>query len=837
MSHPKLLNACVTGNLAEVKAALATKEDINRTDSQMKTALHLASQHGHEDIAQLLVLNGARVNAIDRRNQVPLHYASESGSDRIALLLLNTGAEVNAKDWLGRTPLHFACKKKKTKMVQLLIARGAFVDARDAQRSTPLHWASREGCRAIIGVLVRSGANVNNSNCFAYTPLHEACNQGHLETARMLIDCGAHLYAVTRSYATPLHLACSEGHLNIVKLLIEAGANVHVKDIQGRTPEQLARQRKHGVIFRFLRSMPVFSSPSPSISQAPVLQPPPAFRQKSWPTLLTDDNEFTCGFEGTIRVLDTIEEDPNEGEEEMADDTPYQPWCYSISPVIEENEENCLSPATEEPQTQSIALQHSAALRAHNEKLQDMADRLQTENILLRARNNQLVDLVITSQRSATANGGKSSSCTGQDRLFEFPQPTRRSASSNSGSSLRSSNQGSTFTSRSCSTSSEGSTTGDDSASPDNDYSSSKFSSPTSCAHVSNNKVAESALSSIATPNNCPSMPAVSLFLSPSDLETIIGTMEVPWKLPKASYDRLSSGFVPMRYRPSVLLARLDLGLNANVTLLQQLVGEAGGRTAREVVTCPFGRDLAAAMLAESPITQLQFQASLERNIARFAGNLRRWKHHAFRPMYSMKGQSMENPDERKILEYVTLHPSSKASPYRVLDKSLLQQDPPIRVQRVFHGVKSFDAAEGILSGGFAHLQTTDAGAIGAGCYFTPDLDYALGYAGGCYGGPKLPHSFRCLKLKPTIKYRIVLVCDIQYGNPYPVLNAASCRGKPLKSGHDAHVAVVDFSCSNASQAKPLTCLRQWKSTRKAAEIVLNDPSCVLVRGVLIFRA
>lgn len=61
-------------------------------------------------LVQLLLDNGASINAQDSLGNTPLHYAAAKGNIEKSLSLIWQGANVNSQNFSGETPLHFAAK-------------------------------------------------------------------------------------------------------------------------------------------------------------------------------------------------------------------------------------------------------------------------------------------------------------------------------------------------------------------------------------------------------------------------------------------------------------------------------------------------------------------------------------------------------------------------------------------------------------------------------------------------------------------------------------------------------------------------------------------------------
>ena len=135
------IDAAVENNLEAVKQLLAAGADVDaKVGGFIRgwTPLHFAARDGYKEIVELLIAEGANVNANNQYGYTPLHLAT---TKEVAALLISNGADVNAKIDEGWTSLHSAVANGHKEVVEVLIAKGADVNAKDDDGDTPLLYA------------------------------------------------------------------------------------------------------------------------------------------------------------------------------------------------------------------------------------------------------------------------------------------------------------------------------------------------------------------------------------------------------------------------------------------------------------------------------------------------------------------------------------------------------------------------------------------------------------------------------------------------------------------------------------------------------------------------
>ena len=74
-------------------------------DSEGRSCLHISANRGHCDMSQVLLGQGASINARDKKGWMSLHCAAQAGFLDIVHLLVENGASTTAETNEGHIPL------------------------------------------------------------------------------------------------------------------------------------------------------------------------------------------------------------------------------------------------------------------------------------------------------------------------------------------------------------------------------------------------------------------------------------------------------------------------------------------------------------------------------------------------------------------------------------------------------------------------------------------------------------------------------------------------------------------------------------------------------------
>ena len=167
-----------------------------------------------------------------------LDFAVHHNKPNIAELLLENGAEIDAATRDGTTALARAVARGNLKLIEFLLARGADPMVRlRHETNTLLHTiGGRHNGVAIAGLLVAHGADIRARDAYGNTPLHDAAS-GYQGTALVgfLLAAGVERDGTNDFGATALHQAARYGRAGTVRLLLRHGARRDIADRDGKT--------------------------------------------------------------------------------------------------------------------------------------------------------------------------------------------------------------------------------------------------------------------------------------------------------------------------------------------------------------------------------------------------------------------------------------------------------------------------------------------------------------------------------------------------------------------------------------------------------------------------
>jgi ankyrin repeat protein len=245
-----LAEAAGNGDAATIKRYLAQGGDPDIRSvarNSADTLLHVAARRRQPEIARLLIMARANVNAMSSLEKPPLAAALDTANMPAAIRALEKWSYDPAALLPGPT----------TELVKLLVEAGAhpsalnrpFSELQGLKREMyqpPLALAARHGYTDAVRVLLDHGAEVDGEDYLGNTPLITAILWGRAEPALALIAAGADVnrvpYSPDNDANTLLHRVIRSerfdpGHkLPLIERMIDAGADVNKSNTVGDTP-------------------------------------------------------------------------------------------------------------------------------------------------------------------------------------------------------------------------------------------------------------------------------------------------------------------------------------------------------------------------------------------------------------------------------------------------------------------------------------------------------------------------------------------------------------------------------------------------------------------------
>lgn len=213
-SNSIFFSSIENGDIDKVRELLKNGTDVNSTNAEGWSALHLAVKANKPAIVKELLSN-KKINMnptlpVDSvftdsdtkwyaDGQTPLLLAAYYGYSDIVTMLLSYGADILAKDSIDDAmAIHIASAKGYYRVVEAILESAAarnskidIVNVGDNTGTTPLMWAAMNNQVTVISILIRYKASVNMQDDDGWTPLHFAAASDSYRAVEILLNNGA----------------------------------------------------------------------------------------------------------------------------------------------------------------------------------------------------------------------------------------------------------------------------------------------------------------------------------------------------------------------------------------------------------------------------------------------------------------------------------------------------------------------------------------------------------------------------------------------------------------------------------------------------------------------
>lgn len=144
---PNFFEACIVGDTAAVRRALARGQDVNQRSPDGFTPLGLAVFFRHTEVARVLIDAGADLGlrSSNALRVAPIHSAVARGDPAMLQTLLLRGADPDQPQQRLLRPLHEAAASGSLPMVAMLLMFGADPAARAEDGRSPADFAAASG--------------------------------------------------------------------------------------------------------------------------------------------------------------------------------------------------------------------------------------------------------------------------------------------------------------------------------------------------------------------------------------------------------------------------------------------------------------------------------------------------------------------------------------------------------------------------------------------------------------------------------------------------------------------------------------------------------------------
>ena len=211
--------------------------DIYARDEGGRSAVHLAAANGPAglEVLRFLHIKGIDLDLNDELGETCLSVAAAAGRLETIMFILDAGCDIMHTDDIGYTPLMHMLDSSDEKIRELaLSANGSKFDAYNSQTGSVFHrrWVDRDLSlmHSIVHQLAPAQVQslINKVSVKNGTPLYNAVVGGQVQSVEALAGLGADLDLDGGRFGSPLMAAVEYGRSDIFKLLVRRGAKVEL---------------------------------------------------------------------------------------------------------------------------------------------------------------------------------------------------------------------------------------------------------------------------------------------------------------------------------------------------------------------------------------------------------------------------------------------------------------------------------------------------------------------------------------------------------------------------------------------------------------------------------
>jgi uncharacterized protein len=194
----ELIEAAAAGRLDRVSQLIRDKAPLEARDGQGRTALLLAVDQNHVEVARALLRAGASINTQAQNLDTPWLLAGARGRTEIIETMIPAGPDLTIRNRFGGNALIPACERAHVETIRLLLTTRI-----DVNHVNNLGWT----CLLEIVILGNGGAR-------------------HSEATRLVLAAGADPNVADKDSVTPLAHARSRGQTDVARLIEQAGGRM-----------------------------------------------------------------------------------------------------------------------------------------------------------------------------------------------------------------------------------------------------------------------------------------------------------------------------------------------------------------------------------------------------------------------------------------------------------------------------------------------------------------------------------------------------------------------------------------------------------------------------------